>query len=502
MSLSMFRPVTLGVLLVNAAAAAGQETGPATERLDPFFSSVFEAAPVPGLAIAVVQGTEVVYLKGFGYADMEAARPFTPQTVAYIASSTKSFTGLAAALLDRQGVFELDAPLSRYLPHVELAEGLDASRITIRDLLTHTHGIANGGPVITRTAYTGEHTPEVLLELLKAHGPADNGRAFRYGNIGYNVASFAMDAVTGESWKDVERRLIFEPLGMSSTTGYRTQADPNRLAMPYRLRPDRGFDRLPFAKTDENMHAAGGLMTSAEDLAKWLEVNINLGVLDGRRVFPEEVMREAHSMLAQQSGRAGPFERVGYGLGWVVGLFKGDTVIHHNGGFPGHRTNISFMPAHGIGVAIVVNEGRAAGDVADLFTAYAYDRLLDRPGHEEEYAEWLGRVPGLLAQLHDRVRADRERRAARPQELPHPQSAYTGTFSHSLMGTMEFELVNGRLVARAGVLESDAIEVYNGENNQLRIELAGRGAVVTFEIENGRAVRITMGRATFERVDR
>jgi len=109
----------LGIVLAAGAArpAAAQQLTPAQRTaIDSTLAGLFGLGLAPGLGIVVVRDTQVVYLKGLGYADAEARRPFTPQTVFYVASTTKSFTGLAAAILALQGTFSLDAPLSRYLP--------------------------------------------------------------------------------------------------------------------------------------------------------------------------------------------------------------------------------------------------------------------------------------------------------------------------------------------------------------------------------------------------
>ena len=116
--------------------------------LDSALSQLFALDLAPGMSVAVVRDTQVVYAKGFGWADVEARRPVTPETIFYIASTTKSFTGLAAVLLDEQGRIDLDAPLSRYLPTAKLQAPLDPDSITLRSLLSHTHGIDNEGPIV------------------------------------------------------------------------------------------------------------------------------------------------------------------------------------------------------------------------------------------------------------------------------------------------------------------------------------------------------------------
>jgi CubicO group peptidase (beta-lactamase class C family) len=165
--------VIAAVFLTRPAAAQSDVTA----RLDSVMNTLMALDVTPGMGIVVVRDTQIVYMKGFGYADIDAKRPFTPQTEFYIASTTKSFTGLAAALLDKKGTFKLDAPLHQYLPALKLQAPMDADSITIRSLLTHTHGIG-GGPVAIRLAYSGEYKDDAeLLRLLEMHSAAKSGRA-------------------------------------------------------------------------------------------------------------------------------------------------------------------------------------------------------------------------------------------------------------------------------------------------------------------------------------
>ena len=141
------------LFVVLAAGAAPcdpneKDTSSYSGRLDAFIESAWALDLSPGMALAVVQGDRVVYSKGFGYADLDTKRRVTPETLFYVASTSKSFTAFAVALLDHRGKLDLDAPLSRLLPDVRLQEPLSAASITMRDLLTHTHGIANSGPVV------------------------------------------------------------------------------------------------------------------------------------------------------------------------------------------------------------------------------------------------------------------------------------------------------------------------------------------------------------------
>lgn len=470
--------VALAASLASPCMLRGQHDAP-EERIDGFIERAYQLWLAPGLAVAVVRGDEVVYLKGYGYADVAEGREVTPETVFYIASSTKSFTGLAAAVLHHRGELDLDAPLAKYLPQARLGEPLDPGDITLRDLLTHTHGIDNDGPVAFRAAYAGAAPHDRMVELLAAHGPADNGREFSYSNIGYNVASLAMDETLDLGWKDVLAREIFEPLGMSRTTGYVSRIPRDELALPYGTEAV-GFEELHYGKSDENMHAAGGLVTSVADLAKWLELNLNEGRLDGRQRISAEVVREAHRPHAQQDGAFRQFTRKGYGLGWHIGDYDGDRMLHHFGGFSGFHAHVSFMPDEKIGVAVLTNESFLGSFFAEIVARYIYDVFLAKPGVEARYAGELEEYRENASDIRKRIAADRARRAARPQTLSHPLETYAGVYENPEYGRLEFEVVGERLEATMGPLWS-AVEVYDHTKNALRIELTGGGAVAVFE---------------------
>ncbi|HJU69716.1 MAG TPA: serine hydrolase [Gemmatimonadaceae bacterium] len=467
-----------------------------TTSLDSTLSQLFALDLAPGMSVAVVRDTQVIYAKGFGWADVEAQRPVTPETIFYIASTTKSFTGLAAVLLDEQGRLDLDAPLSRYLPTAKLQSPLNPDSITLRSLLSHTHGIDNDGPIVFRTAYTGEHTNDRLLALLAAQPAAKTGREYVYGNVGYNVAALAMDATLGESWREVLQRLIFGPLGMTSTSAYISRMPRERLAQPYRREPT-GFARTHYGKGDANMQAAGGLVSTAADMARWLEAHINAGVVDGRRIFSASAIAETHRRQATVRANARGLAVNGYGFGWQIGTVGADTVLTHGGGFLGFSTSMSFMPQRRIGVIVMTNENGTGSALAELAARAVYSQLINGQGFT---ADSLARIRAEAEGFRERVAADRARRAARPQTLPFPLEAYAGTYENDLYGRLVFSVVNGKLEARAGAAWS-AVEVFDGAQNALRVELTGSGSVARFTFEGNRAIAVEVSGVRFRRID-
>jgi CubicO group peptidase (beta-lactamase class C family) len=491
----------LAVLAFAATACAHQSTLPGaapsrlTADLDTVVARFAALNGSPGLGVVVVRDTQTIYLKGVGYADAERRVPFGPGTEFYIASTTKSFTGLAAAILAQRGVWDLDAPVSRYLPQLRLKAPLDPDSITLRSLLTHTHGIASG-VVDTRLAFTGEYDGNAeLVRLLAEHSARPTGRAYAYSNLGYNIATLAMDAVTQKSWKDVLQDEIFTPLKMTHTTAYVSHVARQTIAVPYRATPG-GFAVTHFGKTDANMQSAGGLLTTLGDMGTWLELHLNDGRIGGRQVVPAAAVRESHRLLTPAQGRGRPWQQVGYGLGWQISLRGSDTLFVHGGGFAGYATHMSFLPSASAGVSVMANNSEIGSGIVDLLAGAIYDVLQGKPPVTRDSMAVLA---SFIQKGREGMAAELARRAARPQTLPYPLAAYVGTYRSPALGTVRISEANGRLEARFGAAWS-AVETYDATKNQLRVEPFGSGEVVTVTMENDRAATLTMGPLVFRRV--
>jgi CubicO group peptidase (beta-lactamase class C family) len=453
------------------------------QDLDAFVERVMTTDLSPGVAIAIVRGGEVIYAKGFGFADRERGRRATADTQFYIASTTKSFTALAGALLASRGLIDLEMPLSRALPAAKFHPQVSADQIKLRDLLTHTHGIM-GGPIEIRTAFTGEFTNAQLLDILRFHAPAPTGRSFAYSNLGYNIFGMVLDENFKEGWKEVLQREVFDPLEMRSTTAWISKADPNRLAQPYELRAGGRPERVDYAKRDENMQAAGGHVSTAHDLARYLVAHLNGGRMNGRQALPEAAVRLTHRQQVEQNRKYGSFNRFGWGLGWDLATYDGDTILQRFGGFQGFHSHVSFMPERGIGVVVLANGGGASSFVADMIATYAYDRALAKPTltvrSEERWKAFVGEV----ARGRAAIAKDLATRQSRPQTTPLPFDAYVGTYESPVLGRMVWTLDNGRLHVRMGIAAGD-VEVYNGPQHEFRITLTGGGSVAAFDVAPG-----------------
>lgn len=486
-------PRTIAVVLFTTLLVAGpvraQSADPDwSEDVARFAQRLVDVGITPGMGVAVSQGDRVVWAAGFGMADADARRRADETTYFYLASSTKALTATAVVLKAARGEIDLDAPIERYLPGLHFGPPL-ANTVTIADLLSMSDGIEAGGPVVTRTAYTGDFTPELLVELLSAYGPAENGTAFEYDNLPFNVLGLVLSPDDRDGWKEVVAREVQEPLGMEETSARLSTLDPERIAMPHSIVAGQGWKRIRLGKADANLHAAGGHYATPRDVARFVAAHASGGILEGERVFPEAPIQSTHEPHTTQDRDFGPFHRYAWGYGWDLATWKERTIVHRFGGFEGYRSHVSFEPESRIGAVVLVNGGGTASSGADLVATYIYDRILagtDWPASDLEsaYEQSLSQLLLRKAAAEQEMAAGIERRRALQVPLSHPLEAYAGTYESEKLGTMTWRVRADGLEVVMGVAESPA-EVLDATKDELRVELMGGGDAVAFEFPPG-----------------
>ena len=500
--------IAAGVFALLPMPAVAQPVDTAwREDVARFAQRVVDLGITPGMGVAVSLGDQVLYAGGFGIADAETGRAVDEDTAFYFASSTKALTATAVVLKAAHGEIDLEAPIDRYIPGLRFEPPLDAGQVTVADLLSMTDGIESGGPVVFRTAYSGEFTPELLVELLADYGPSEGGRAFEYDNLPFNILGLALDPSDGHGWKDVVTREVLEPLGMTETSARLSTLDPERIALPHEIVPGEGFRRIRLGKADANLHAAGGFYGTPRDLARFVAAHASGGLLEGVRVFPKEPIRSTHELHAEQDREFGPFHRFGWGYGWDLASWKGRTNVSRFGGFSGYRSHMSFDLESGIGVVVLVNGGGPASPASDLVATYVYDRLM--AGHdaaalaeiEADYERQLAQLELRKAEGERMALEGLEERRSRQAPLAHPADAYAGTYANPRLGTMTWRVTDAGLAVDMGVAQS-AAEVHDAAKDELRVELTGGGSVVAFEFppEGGAATALVVNGERFERV--
>lgn len=476
----MKKGLSLIVLLWIALFAKGQENK--TDRLDHFVEGVLKMAPqMPGLSLVVVSGDSVLLAKGYGLADREKNLRANAHTPYYIASCTKSFTALLATILAEKGQLDLNKPLSTYAPFKHFKNKTPYEQLSIFDLLTHQSGLENEWLSIP-LAYSGQYSRQSILNILENHTvQRKEGKTFDYSNDGYYLFSILLQEEFGLDWRELLREQVFAPLQMRQSSAYVSALESQGLAVPYLGITQT--ERSSLAKTDATMHAAGGIMSTANDLGAWLMFQLNEGKLGTKQIYPAAWLRSTHQTRVANDHKYSPvFKGTGYGLGWRTGTYQQTPLVYHFGGYPGFFSHISFLPEKKLGVALVVNH--ADGNVVgNLIAEYAYDLYLgNEDGLKQHEAYVQKKLPEFIRAAQAAEQKSLAKLAERQWMLSLPQSAYTGQYTHPDLGTILVELQNNTLVVSFGNMRSKATPYPEAEC--MRLELVpGSGTVLQFQVQ-------------------
>ncbi len=484
--------------LTTSCASVGRvedvKSGSSFSDLESRWSSAVEELGLPGFSVAVVQDDAIVYSKGFGYRSLDPQEPFTSDTPVYIASVTKTFVALAIVQLAEQGKLDLDAPVKQYLPRFQLADADLSERLTIRDLLCHRYGISNW-PITFAEAYSGLITDDLYYRELPA---SEVKGSWDYSNLHFTLLGRVVHEVSGESWQDYLRDHILEPAGMPHTTGYASVLYGfDNAAQPMVL--DHGEWRVsPLRKTNATMHAAGGMGSSADDLARWTRLFLNAGDIDGASIVTRDSIAAMLTSEVEPGTRFFRFDRPLMGLGWYLGEYKGERMVHHFGSYVGAHAHVSFMPEHGIGVAVVANSDEEPSMLVHMVACDVYDALLDLPGADG--------LPSFIQEtkleLKRDVAEDAGTVASGPLRLALPAGAYTGTYRSDRWGELVVRDDGSGLSASIGalplvVLAADGhrmtVESPLGEVS-LQFAVANTGEVSGVQVLSSRGVEMEFAR--------
>ena len=435
----------------SSPSASSDDALPSASTVAPQIDAVARQAldsldAVPGMQIAVVQGDSVTYAESFGVRDVSTGECVTNASGFYVASVTKSFTGMLASVLAEADTVDLDAPLSATFPDLAFdSTGLDARRMSLRDHLAHRTGYTNQVLAVRPPSLYRLSVEETVDAVGRYSSPGSI--AFNYTNEAYIVAAAALQQATGASWKQLMVDRLFEPLGMTRTTPHMSVARSQQMTAPHAMVD--GTLSVIEAKADTNMHAAGGTVSTASDLARWLRAVMHEGRLGGEQVLPADAVREALSMQIRLDARYQYVRRVGYGFGWYHGQMEGERLLHHFGGFRGHHAHTSFLPDRGVGVVVLTNSGIP---VPHLVAKQIYD-LLRGNDTSARYAQLLQRFGRFVEQ---RVVAGQRKTktewlsGAEPDSQMRRDEAYAGTYVHPTWGTIVVEDGGDALRARYG----------------------------------------------------
>lgn len=474
-------------------------TAPGPEQLlegfDAEVENAMEAFHVPGASVAIVHDGEVVLSRGYGVRSRESGAAVTDSTVFPIGSMTKSFTSLLVGDLVEEGRLAWNEPVQTWLPEFRLQRDYASLHATPVDLLSHRTGLPRHDAlwIAWEEADTVVTRSDFVDDLRHLEPTAEFRTTWQYNNFGYVAAGLLVGRVTDSTWEEQLRQRLLDPLGMrrSNVSVDSTLALADH-ATGYRVvRPDSGEVRvepMDHFRIDA-MAPAGAINSSAAEMTRWLELQLNDGDVDGERVVPAAVVERTHRREMPLQDGISPVEsdavsHASYALGWQVQDYRGHRMLQHGGGIDGFTSLMAVLPEEDLGVVVLSN--RVGSAFTRAVTLTAVDRMLDL-----EARNWTGRFrkqEEQARQSSDAGSADTARADAAPS---HPLSEYEGVYRHPAYGPLRVTSAGDSLVARLGTMTVDLdhrhYDVFDGRaSNPLLQELG-----FAFQFETDRSGDLT-----------
>ncbi len=427
-----------GAELAFELVRAGDVAAKARAALDGFGEIAEKAIAdmnVPGLAIAVVSGGEVVYAEGFGYRDFEQRLPMTPDTLFAIGSTTKAMTATVLGMLSDEGKMEWDESLLTYLPSFRLSDPMTTARITPRDLVTHRSGL----PRHDLLWYNNNESTraEMIARFAHLELTEDLRAKFQYNNLMFMTAGYLTGKLNGTTWEEAVDQRLFTPLGMErSNFSVEDSRKDDNFALPYRENDDDELEEIPFRNIDL-IGPAGSVNSTVNEMSRWLLFNLGGGKAGDRQLVNAATLTDIHSPHMTTGGTPdrADISVSTYGMGWGIDTYRGHRRISHGGGIDGFITSVMFFPDDELGLVAFNNRGSG---LPPLVNRHAADRVL---GLEEE--DWIGEALENRKQgKEEQDKAEEKKEATRIEGTSpsHALADYTGSYSDPGYGTLEVRL--------------------------------------------------------------
>jgi len=416
---------------------------------------------LPGLAVAVVDDTGILWTEGFGFTDNDHKTAVTPDTIFSVQSTPKTFTASAVMLAMQDGLLDLDVPIATYLPDFSvhrIFEDHPERKITLRMLLSHTAGFTHEAPVGNNFDLAPVSFDEHIKSISDTWLRFPVGTGYAYSNLGISLAGYILQKVSGQPFASYADEKLPHPLGMGNSSFDMTHILANPNCATGHSKP------LPKVPLEIPIVPEGGSYRSAKDMAKFIQFQLNRGSVNGQSLLSPKLLDEMHRIPAPAQSSL-----EGYALGvartqWHRG--REAVLFSHGGGGFGFLSDLWWLPDLKIGIVVLTNsadhnrQGRLALDILNDFvhnsqSAY-YGRLValpDRPPVVDGDGGY--RPPAGLAQMigeHEMQPPDQDRLRWK---------AYEGIYSAEVWGVLDPSRNSGQIYQEGSHLYPRTAEVPN-----------------------------------------
>ena len=429
--------------LVPAMALPEDAVDNAVAKLDGMAEDLMTKSGIPGMAVAVVHAGKTVYAKGFGVRDIRTGEKVDPDTVFQLASLSKPLSATVVAHQVGVNAIGWDTPIVSKLPWFALSDPVVTGMVNVGDMFSHRSGLPDhAGDMLEDLGYDRRQVLERLRQL-----PLDPFRiSYAYTNFGLTAGAEAVAVSAGKPWEVLADEVIFDPLGMTSTS-YRF-AD-------YESRPNRAVGHIhvdgryepSYVRDADNEGPAGGVSSSVNDMTRWLTMVLANGSHDGKQIVDEKALLPAVTPQIVSSPATEPAMRSGfYGYGFNVNATSGARMeLSHSGAFElGAGTNFVILPSADVAIVALTN-GTPSG-VPEALTAEFADLVQFGEVREDWYKLYGEIFAGMEKPAGSLVG---EQPPANPAPAA-PPASYVGTYNNDYWGPARVTEVNGKLTLALG----------------------------------------------------
>ncbi|MCV7418355.1 serine hydrolase [Mycolicibacterium litorale] len=429
--------------LVPAMALPDGAVDNAVAKLDGMVQDLLDKTGIPGMAVAVVHGGKTVYAKGFGVTDVRTGAKVDPDTVFQLASLSKPLGATVVAHQVGQGAVGWDTPIVSKLPWFALSDPAVTQMVTVGDLYSHRSGLPDhAGDLLEDVGYDRR----AILERLRQLPLAPFRDSYAYTNFGLTAAAEAVATAAGKPWETLSEEVLYRPLGMTSTS--------SRFA-DYEKRPDRAVGHIhvdgryepSYIRNADAEGPAGGVSSSANDVAKWLAMVLADGKAGGDQLVDSEALLPALTPQSVSSPASEPAMRTGfYGFGFNVGTSSAARVeLSHSGAFElGAGTNFLILPSADVAIVALTNATPAG--VPETLTA----QFADLVQFGEVREDWYGLYNAAFVAMEKPLGSLVGKQAPANPAPSAPPASLAGVYNNDFWGPATVTEAGGSLGLQVG----------------------------------------------------
>ncbi len=412
--------------------------------IDSVLNQVLKDQHIAGFSVAIVKGDEVIYSKGFGYRDVANKKMVTPNTLFAIGSCSKAFTSSLLGLLRKEGRLTFEDKAVQLLPQLRFYNDEMNNQIILRDLMAHRTGLSRYD---SSWFLFNTHNRDEMIGRVKYMIPSAAVREkWFYNNFMFLAQGMITERLSGKTWEQNIQEKFFTPLEMTrSNTDVKSFQNDIDAALPYTVSKDNTIEKMDYYNIN-GMGPAGSINSTANDMANWLKVWLNDGFFKGKEILPSNYVTEAaSSQMVMEAALPDKHKDIflsNYGLGWMIGSYRGHYLVEHGGNINGFSANVAFFPSDKLGIVVLTNQ--SVSKVPSVIRNSIADQILAL-----KTIDWNGEAKSDTEKAHQNK--NEEKKMPIVKTVPsHPLKDYAGSYENPAYGVIKIIFENNNLYTTLG----------------------------------------------------